>query len=783
LTAETGRLQLKRTLAQRSNGSITDSGWLAPSLFLLLTSGCLLSAVRAGVLAPEWSRPLDAAVVSTAVGANTYNTEHLFLLLADGRVLAVSAGDTLCEVGRAPEGATALVSLPTPPRGASDIALLLAVRTSGACDLVAWNRNGQQLWKSAIPEMSEVDSFFFVGEGENRIELCAWQRGEPWLIVVGKELWQYSVSAVRLKPGFTPRDAFVDHFDRDSAPELVFFDGAQLAVYHVGQGRELHCHWPEPDSAREPRGAYRTPGPRIACAIFDSVPVLLVVTGDTLRYVNAMTGDEERRFVPDSTMDLPGPATAVVASGPTAYATGKDRQGRCYVAKLPPKGPARERLLLPLAVGAQITSLALLKDRPMLLVSAGVQAENLLVCPPGLAGTADNAPGYRGVRFLRVIQLRVDEDTFPDLVVVRTAADARWRLDVFSNQIGRLAEELRQARRELLRAALGQNDDAVRRAVRRVLELQRETGTVEVGQEGSVLDRFRAAVRRRNALIYGGTLVIVLLSAGLGVLALALLRRRTASSQQIEKQPVADHVALAADLIALDHNFMSKGNRPAAFERLIEIRNRYGLERDRGLGQSVRVNSDQLIRVYAGAITRLIDSTPTLPLLSLMLTTAKSAPRGQEFEFIELSPEELRRLERRPGIRLIAITNHEYPDYHNKFRVFANPEVRGTLEHIILDHIRHAAQWAHIIISYTVSTQWNRRLLISFRSDSPRVIPYADPSAHITSQLRELAALLLPAIEVPRAASALVGPHEKLWLSIADYIAVLEEARSRLSVP
>jgi hypothetical protein len=292
-----------------------------------------------------------------------------------------------------------------------------------------------------------------------------------------------------------------------------------------------------------------------------------------------------------------------------------------------------------------------------------------------------------------------------------------------------------------------------------------------------------SATRRRNALTIGGALVVLLVSGGLGLLALYSLRRRAAPGQQIERQPVAARVALAADLLAVDHNFMSKGNAPAAVRRLVEIRRQHGLEQDFDLGRLGRPGGMDLREAYAGAVNRLIDATETLPLLSFILATVQSAPRGQELEPIEVSLDGYRRLDREPGVRLIVFPNHECPDYHHRFRLFSSPEVRGTLEHIILDHIRHSGSWADIILSYTVSTQWNRRLLLRLLSDSPRAVPLANSRAHITSQLRELERLLTPGIEIPGDPKSLSGPYEKLWLSFADYIAVLEETRSRLSSP
>jgi len=367
------------------------------------TLGFMLTLARAGVLTPEWSRPLGAAVVSTTVGARTFSTQELFVLLDDGRVLPVSAADTLRQFGRVPQGATALMSLPAPARGASDIALMLAAcPRPGVCNLMAWNRNGQQLWSTAVPGMTRIDSCFFVDDGENRAEFCAWQRGEPWLVVVEKKFWQYSVRATGLRPGFTPRDALACDLDRDGVPELAFSDGVRLTVCHTEPERELRCQWPGQDSAPDLGSAGREPRPRLACAVFDTSQVLLIVTGDTLRFVNAMTGEEERKLASDPSA-LPGAPAAVAACSSTVYAAGVDRQGRCYLARLVPSGPIHSWPALPLADGARVNSLGLLKGWPMLLVSSEQGAQRLFVYAPGLAGTPDHSPGYGEVSFIRLV--------------------------------------------------------------------------------------------------------------------------------------------------------------------------------------------------------------------------------------------------------------------------------------------------------------------------------------------------------------------------------------------
>jgi hypothetical protein len=763
---------------------------------VLLIAGCLLPSARASILTPEWSRPLTSPVIAAAARSTEGGPEELFLLLADRRVMVVSRLDSLTVIGRAPEGTSALVALPGVAAGdgvsveaerETNAVLLLAVRTPGAsgpCHIIAWNRRGQSLWETSVPELRVVDSLTFIDWYEDRPELCVWQRGEPWLVRAGSK----QVRATRLGPGFIPLDALIVDLDHDRIPELVFFDGRRLAICYLRQSRELRCQWSDSPLAARTEPETRSPKPLVACAFFDSSPVLLALTGDTLRYVDALTGAESRLLAFDTLSGLPGFPRAVCASGSAAYVAGADGQGRGYIAALAPSGPVvRPPRFLPLPNRARIYALALLGNWPMPLVSTANGAENLFICAPGLAGANDNSLNYSGTRLLRVFPLRIDEDTFPDLVVVRTSADARWRVDVFSNQLGPFSRELEQARQALQHAVLGRDENEVLRALRRVAALAAEIGPNQAvsGPETRMLDQYRRAARRRSYISYAGMLLVLCLLSGLVVLVLFLTRRRARRScQQIEDKPLPIRITLAAELVAVDHNFMSKGNTPAAIERLVDIRNRLGLMRDRDLRCLAPDDDGTALRdVYTTAISRLIDDTSTLPVLDFIETTARSAPRGRHTETLVLSQGEYRGRTRSPGTRLIAIVNHECPDWDRRLRLFADAELRGTLEHIILDHIRHAGTWADITLSYTVNTQWNRRLLIRLLSDSPHVIPLHDPRAHITSQLLELAVRLGPAIEIPRDDVPMTGPHEKLWFRITDYIAALEETRDRLLTP
>jgi hypothetical protein len=273
--------------------------------------------------------------------------------------------------------------------------------------------------------------------------------------------------------------------------------------------------------------------------------------------------------------------------------------------------------------------------------------------------------------------------------------------------------------------------------------------------------------------------IVAAATAALLLLGRRARRQRRDQCRLVERMPLSGRVALAVDLVAMDHNFVTKGNWPAAAERLRDIRDRAGLNRDVDLSRV----GDQAEPHYSRVVGRLVDDSPTDPVLEFILTALRRARPDATVEFRPVSRGLVRDELSAPGFRVLGIENREYPDIYARVRWFSSPKLRSVIEHLIVDHARYARARAVVLLDYTVSTQWNRRLDVSLYSDSVGSIDLGRTGGHLVSELRELCISLGPVVEIPPAGWRPHTPDEKLWLRTADLISVLEETRVRLTGP
>lgn len=751
-------------IVQRKSAEAQRRGRLAAAGLLLL---CGLASAR--VLAPAWSVPLAALPRSVSVQTGRAG-DRLYVLLADGKLAVVSGRDTLRILGAAPAGATALVAVPE-ARGAPSLYFAVAGR------IVAADSTGRDLWRTSPILPEKIDSLQYAGmDGTNRHRLCAWAGSGIWVAVVARD----TARAALVRADFTPVTSSVSAASNGGTPGLVEAGPDGLLLVDFPNGREL--------LVRRPAGA-------VGCADVDrnSLYEILALTDpssdgdgfDTLRCLDALTA-REHWSVGIGTASMAGHGIALLAGPVRVYVAGVAADGAGFVAALDELGrrqgsvriqPGRGRPFAMVSVGGW----------PLVLLQTSYGPQSALLLPPGLVGSSGETPGYNGVRIQRVVPLRLGPDTFPDVLVLRTAADASARMDAFNNNLAAVAAQL-AVQRELIRSAAARHDDAaVTRAERRLrlLEAELNPGAQTTVRE-EALARARGRRRVSRVLLWFG---LVLLAAAAAAVTLVLVldrraRRRGSAAGLIEQMPLSARVALAMDLVAMDHNFVSKGNWPAALERLREIRRRYGLDRDADLGRA----TDVVEPWYSRAVTRLLDGTPSENVLDLVATAARRARSGDTVVVEEKTREQLRKDAAEPGFRVVCLRNREYPDIYGRLRIFSNARLRGVIEHLTLDHCRYAQKRATIVLDYSVSTQWNRKLTIRFYSDSREVIDFSRGDGHLVSELAEIAASMSSSAETPgpdwrptEADDNAGQPYDlKLYVRFSDLISVLDETRLRL---
>ncbi len=745
----------------------TESRLLCRARRVLFPLVLFAAFARAASFSPAWSAPVPGTVRSAAVCPRPDSTEELWLLLSDGRLCAAGLADTLRAAGLAPAGATAIAACP-------DSGLLVF-----ACprELVARDRAGAVIWRRPLDPPLAADSAWCAGARH----LVLWSGGAPHVV----QLDAGRAAARRLDCGFVPRWARLADLNGEGTPELVASDGARLSVQYLTGARSLAAAWRAADPAAL---ADQVAGP----ALFDAADIdsdgaveLTVLTDrsevagpdgvplyDSLRCLAGLTLEQAWCVGADGEA-LPGKLSAVAAASGRVYVVGTSDRG-AWAARIRPDGTvAALRWLEPRGAVHPLTLLPV-GTRPAALLRGPGGADALHLLDWTMAGAAD--PASSGVRFARAAALRLDRDTFPDLLVIGAGPEGELRSAAFINGLGAVLAELEQAR-AALRTAPRRDIWAARRILQRMNTLREELepGSTRTADELAHLRR----ARRTHMAYRGAAVFLVLLGAALLAFSVIHFIRRARSgrrARQVENAPLPVRAALAVDLVALDHNFVSKGNDTGAIERLIEVRERHGLGADRDLGQV----ADRFEPYYTDTIGRLVAGTPTLPLLSTIERAARAELRARPLEAIELSRPAYLALERREGFRIVLIRNREYPDALRRMRLLSSSGLQAIIEHIVVDHIRYARAHAEVVLEYTVNTQWNRKVFVQFVSDSERAVDFRRRDGHLVSELDELAARLPGVIDVPGPDYEPAEPGEKLWLRITDLVAVLEETRARL---
>lgn len=392
----------------------------------------------------------------------------------------------------------------------------------------------------------------------------------------------------------------------------------------------------------------------------------------------------------------------------------------------------------------------------------------------------------------------INGDTLLDLLVVREKGEGNYAIDCLINH----TDILFRAEQELWNSyntALENGDYILtKRLERQAKILASSFGDIlaAVRTESFIRRTWRRKIEIAFVRSFLIAILIIAILGGFGLIVIRpLIKKKLWNKTQIETKSIPSIVRIATDIIALDHNYVVKGNLSGAYNRLKDIMSKYQMNNDRDLEVLLQKNCgmDSVLGVklqpadfqipYYRFIKRLSAESRTINIIAVIKKICQnlldpSVPIKEIWlnrkEYItdkiwrekNLKDNEL-------SVSFIYLVNRDFPDIYNLTRIFWNSRLYNWFEHICGDHLRYAKHNAEFVFDYETATEWSRKLVIHLVSDSEKRIDYNQRDSHLQSEFEEIKIDFQDYILVPDNELALYYPNEKIWIKIVDLISIL----------
>lgn len=403
----------------------------------------------------------------------------------------------------------------------------------------------------------------------------------------------------------------------------------------------------------------------------------------------------------------------------------------------------------------------------------------------------------RNQKILSLYFNSINGDTLDDLIVLRED-NQEYAIDCFINR----TDILSRAESEMLnsyRSALELNNPTIATRYKQRAEiLGANLGNLNYAlrTENSMSrewnNRFKLGFLRTILITIG----LVFLIGGLGiVLVRPIIKRIVWRKAQVEAKSVPTVVKIATDLIALNHNYIVKGNRTGAYNRLKEIINKYSLNADQDLKivsrqqfssdtrSPVKPGQDDFLIPYNRFIKRLHQETRIVNLAAIIkkicynILNEKSQIRELLLNRNDYKMNHLNEITQTSNSNLAVsffyLVNVDFPDIYRHSRFFWDSRLYNWFEHVCTDHLRYAKSYAHFVFDYETATEWNRKLVIHLISDSEESIDFDRKDLHLVSEFEDIKANYQDYVVMPDKEQVLYYPGEKIWIKVFDLLSIL----------
>lgn len=235
---------------------------------------------------------------------------------------------------------------------------------------------------------------------------------------------------------------------------------------------------------------------------------------------------------------------------------------------------------------------------------------------------------------------------------------------------------------------------------------------------------------------------------------------------RLENRPLPQLIKIIEDLIALNHNYLMKGNFSGAQHQVKKIWEDFKLVEEEVLYLKETLEPKFFMENYLSLLKKIFDNKNITNLITYLKEINKSLEKKMDFQ--EVDSFAIENYLKKEGYYLLKVYDPFIGEDNENYKIFLDKKIENFLIHLITDHLRYAKKKALIVLEKKIITDWQKKIILHFYSDAETKVDLE--KGHLAEEIKEIKNDYSEYLNISKG----FQPEEKLILVFSDLIGIIE---------
>lgn len=235
---------------------------------------------------------------------------------------------------------------------------------------------------------------------------------------------------------------------------------------------------------------------------------------------------------------------------------------------------------------------------------------------------------------------------------------------------------------------------------------------------------------------------------------------------RLENRSLPQLIRIIEDFIALNHNYLIKGNFLGAQNQIKKISESFKLVEEEILYLKETLEPKFFIENYLSLSQKILNNKNIINLIEFFKEINRSLEKKMEFQ--KINSFEINEYLKKDGYYLVQIDDPFIGEENLDYKIFLDNKIENFLTHLIIDHLKYAYKKAILALEKKVITDWQKKIILHFYSDGKTEIDFE--KGHLAEEIKEIKEIYFDYLDIIKG----FQPEEKLIIIFSDLVGIIE---------